>query len=318
MFPFELQQQIEKLLERFKLSDLPYHELSKKYRGDRKGVRSLLQSKQEAMAYAAVRMPATFGAVSAALKNIIRLFDFKPTTMIDIGAGTGACGWAAQELLELKSLVCLEREVIMRDLGKILMSGSDNPLLSQAQWVDFDVLNDDVSCEADLVTAAYIINELPNFQKEKALLKLWQATKKVLLIVEPGTPSAFSDLLKLRDFLVSYGAHIIAPCPHQQKCSLEAGDWCHFSARIARSRLHRQLKSAQMGYEDEKYCYMAFTKVPLTLKYQRVLKEPQITKAEVVCHVCQSGGHCEFVHFSVKNKENYKKAKKMCWGDILT
>ena len=316
MFPSVLQQQIEKLLEGVKLSDVSYQALSQKYRGERKVSESLLQSTSEAMAYAAVRMPATFGAVSEALQKIIEVCDFVPETMLDVGAGTGACGWAAQEIFDLKNLICLERESVMRDLGKTLMSNNEYPVLSQAQWYDFDLLRGDIAYKADLVTASYIINELPDVEKEKAILKLWQATEQVLLIVEPGTPQAFSGLLKLRDFLISQKAHIIAPCPHQKKCSLASGDWCHFSARIARSRLHRQLKSAEMGYEDEKYCFMAFSRQPLALSYNRVLKEPKVSKAEVVCELCADNGECLINKISIKDKADYKKAKKMSWGDI--
>ena len=316
MFPSVLQQQIEKLLEGVKLSDVPYQALSQKYRGERQVSARLLQSAPEAMAYAAVRMPATFGAVSEALQKIIEVFDFSPQTMLDVGAGTGACGWAAQGLFDLKNLICLERESVMRDLGKTLMSNNEYPVLSQAQWYDFDLLRDDIAYKADLVTASYIINELPDVEKEKAILKLWQATEQVLLIVEPGTSQAFAGLLKLRDFLVSQGAHIIAPCPHQKECPLNGGDWCHFSARIARSRLHRQLKSAEMGYEDEKYCFMAFSRQPLALSYNRVLKEPKVSKAEVVCELCTDNGECLIKKISIKDKADYKKAKKMSWGDI--
>lgn len=87
----------------------------------------LLTEEREALAYAAVRMPATFGAVVKALDYALDAVDFVPKTVLDIGAGTGAAGWAAESLINLDSLVCLEREAVMLRLGQKLMRNSGIP-----------------------------------------------------------------------------------------------------------------------------------------------------------------------------------------------
>jgi len=318
-FPILLKNQINALCDGVSLSELSQNSshLSETYRGSRIGKERLLQTSKQALVYAVTRMPATFGAIAETLEKISAIYDFNPQTMLDVGAGTGACGWAAESFFDLQKLVCLEREDVMRSLGQSLMKESDIPLLQQSQWQTFDLIKDELPSKADLVTASYILNELHDAYQEKAILKLWQATEQVLLIVEPGTPKVFANLLKLRDILLQAGAYVIAPCPHQQKCPLKNDDWCHFSARIARSRLHRQAKSAEMGYEDEKYCYMAFSHQPLSFSYQRILKKPMITKAEVAFDICSFDGKNNVEKISVKNKSMYKKAKKLAWGDIL-
>ena len=319
-FPILLRKQIEDLYDGVKQTELAQNsrQLSQNYRENKgDGVR-LLQTQREALAYAAVRMPATFGAVSAAFEKVLEVYPFSPLTMLDVGAGTGACGWVAESFFELENLVCLEREKVMFSLGKQFMENSDRTVLRQAQWQNFDLLQSEALPHADLVTASYMLNELPVQDREKAILKLWQSAKQVLLIVEPGTPKAFASLRELRDILLRAGANVVAPCPHHDKCPLERENWCHFSTRIARSRLHKQLKSAEMGYEDEKFCYMAFSRQPIALSYERILRDPKVTKAEIACEVCRANAQKETIKISVRDKNMYKKAKKLGWGDILT
>jgi ribosomal protein RSM22 (predicted rRNA methylase) len=55
----------------------------------------------------------------------------------------------------------------------------------------------------------------------------------------------------VRRQLIEAGAHVLAPCPHDAPCPLAAPDWCHFSRRVARSRLHRLAKDADVPWEDE-------------------------------------------------------------------
>ena len=318
MFPITLKQEIEKLLQGQKVSSLAgdYARLSLRYRGEKGGSSSLLKNEKEALSYAAVRMPATYGAVWAALEKVLEVTDLAPKTMLDVGAGTGACGWAANELIALEKLTCLEREKVMRSLGQQLMQTAEENVLRQAQWVDFDLLKDDKLPSAELVTASYVLNEMGAASVAVAE-KLWQATEQILVIIEPGTPRDFSALLAIRDHLIKQGAYVLAPCPHQQKCPLSENDWCHFSARIERSRLHKQLKGADMGYEDEKYCFMAFSRFEPKINYQRILNIPKVQKTEISAQVCTIQGQCEDFTVSIKDKYAYKKAKKWRWGDIL-
>ena len=114
----------------------------------------------------------------------------------------------------------------------------------------------------DLVTASYLLNELPEAARPRLIERLWQATAGVLVIVEPGTPAGYSRILAARDALIRHGANVIAPCPHAQACPLVAPDWCHFAARVARSRRHRLAKAATVPWEDEKFSYVALAREP--------------------------------------------------------
>lgn len=102
--------------------------LSVRYRANSGDGKSLLKSDQEAIAYSVVRMPATFGSILTALKYALELSGCRPTSLMDVGAGTGSAVWAANTLLDLQDIVCLEREDAMIGIGKELMNEANHLL----------------------------------------------------------------------------------------------------------------------------------------------------------------------------------------------
>ena len=110
---------------------------------------------------------------------------------------------------------------------------------------------------ADLVTLAYVLDELPPATIGTVTEKLWTLTKGMLVVIEPGTPAGWQRIVAVRDKLRSLGAHLVAPCMHAENCPIVAPDWCHFSRRVARSRVHRLAKGAEVPWEDEKYIFIA-------------------------------------------------------------
>jgi ribosomal protein RSM22 (predicted rRNA methylase) len=303
--------------------------VSLRYRsGDARSGR-LLTRPGEAVAYAMARMPATFAAVSAALKQSLAGYPLPVKSLLDIGAGTGAATWAARELINLESICCMEREEAMRQVGQSLMAQTGS-LLARASWLaaDLTAAGSDSWLEAmggawpfgsdraDLVIASYVLNELPAASLNLVLHKLWQATGGMLLLVEPGTPDGYARMMQARMWLLDWGARIIAPCPHQLACPLQAGDWCHFSCRVARSRLHRQLKGGDAPFEDEKFAYLAVTRSVGQPAAARILRHPRVDKGRLSLRVCQADG----IHERVLHKRDgdaYRQARQAKWGDAL-
>ena len=287
--------------------------VSDRYRFQQRTGDSLLSRPDEAVAYALVRMPATFGAVFDALEQTLARTD--PTafrTLLDVGAGTGAATCAAVQLLSFQRIVCLERADAMRRIGQNLLSKSEiRPLPT---WKNGDLTRGLHTEKADLVIASYMLNELAEQNRITALLSLWQATQKMLLIVEPGTPEGFRQIMRYRSVLLENGAFLIAPCPHHEPCPLSDEDWCHFSSRIARTKNHRRLKNAVLGYEDEKFCYLAASKTPASSPVARILRPVRIYPGHVHLTLCKPDGHAACVPVSKKDKDLYKKAKKAKWG----
>ena len=97
---------------------------------------------------------------------------------------------------------------------------------------------------------------------------------------------------------------------------MQGADWCHFAVRLARSGLHRELKGARLGYEDEKYSYLAVSASPPALPGARLVRSPRAHKGHVRLCVCEAGGLEERI-VSRRDGEAYKRARAARWGDHL-
>lgn len=315
--PQTLREALEHYLHRIKQPELmrDAQAISLRYRTKSRNGERLLTTESEAAAYAAARMPATFGAVYAALEQALASSGCCPETMLDAGAGTGAAAWAADALLDLKSVVCVERENAMRSVGKALMKNGSQAL-QNAKWIPCDINSDEFSGGAELVIASYVLNEMPDTEKIRALEKLWKATGMLLLIVEPGTPEGFSQLIKIRQIMLQWGAYLAAPCPHGNDCPKTGNDWCHFCCRVERSRMHRQLKSGEAPFEDEKYGYMAFSRGECRFRGKRITRHPRINKGFIEIEACTPDG-ITIQKLSKRDGEIYKLARKVKTGESL-
>lgn len=311
--PQELKNQIDKISINQHLKIIEESKsISNRYReNDSRGTK-LVKKHTEALAYAISRMPATYCAVYKALSFTLKNYNYTIKSFLDIGAGTGAATWAVANLLDLEKILCLEREQEMRKIGNKLMQQH----IPIAEWINFDLTQNEIQENADLVIASYIINELNEQDRKNSILKMWNATNGILLILEPGTPKGFSHILEVRKLLLEQGANIIGPCTHTQECHISKDDWCSFYARVPRSKLHKQAKNGELGYEDEKFSYIAFSKFPIKQNEAVILRHPQINSGYIKVKLCTKNGITEKV-FSKKDKDIYKKVKKLNAGDII-
>jgi ribosomal protein RSM22 (predicted rRNA methylase) len=274
-----------------------------------------ISSGADALAYALARMPATYAAVSASLNALREIRpDFAPISLLDVGAGPGTATWAAAEAFSsLKTFTLLDTNSALRALALDLGSARSGDMTykhgeARAALADSEA--------AELVVASYMIGEI-SAAKRRALTDLmWAKTRDTLLIVEPGTPAGYARIIALRAQLIAAGAHVAAPCPHDGKCPLAAPDWCHFTQRLPRLRAHKQLKSAELPYEDEKFSYVALTRAPVATHPARVLAQPDITKVAVTARLCTDQGILNAVA-ARRQKAAYQRFKKIDWGDAI-
>jgi ribosomal protein RSM22 (predicted rRNA methylase) len=287
--------------------------ISRTYRDG--GNSGAIRNEIDALAYALARMPATYAADIASLNALIDIRpEFSPKSLLDIGAGPGTATWAAAEAFpSLQSFALLDANDALRALALDLAResgrqvayerGEARALLAKAE-------------AADLVVASYLIGEISEAERTSLAALMWQKTRDTLLVVEPGTPAGYARIIALRGQLIAAGAHVAAPCPHSGPCPLAAPDWCHFTQRLQRSRAHKQVKGAEVPFEDEKFAYVALTRAPLTAQFSRVLAQPSLNKVEVTAKLCTPNG-LEIARVPRRDKAAYAGARRWRWGDAV-
>lgn len=290
---------------------------SEAYRAGR-GSAGVIQGREDALAYALARLPATYAACAAVLGEAQALApDFAPRRLLDAGAGPGAASWAAAGAYDLAEVAWLDASPPFLALAARL--ASEGPAsLAAARAVRTDLTAAaDWPC-ADLVMANYALAEIPSASQAAVVARLWAACEGMLALVEPGTPAGYQRLLAARQTLIGEGAEILAPCPHARACPLTAPDWCHFSVRLPRSRDHRLAKGAEVPFEDEKFAYLLAIRPGLAAapRQGRILAPPRAGKPGVVFKVCGPDG-LETRNVPRRDKAAHAAARRLGWGDRM-
>ena len=276
--------------------------LSGSYRAGRP---TAIANEDDAAAYVIYRMPATYAAATAALRATkAALLNSQPRSLLDVGAGMGAAAWAATRIFpSIDQVVLVESDPRMRQVGQFL--AESDPTLQRAAW------KTDICDQADIVVVSYALGEMP----AAVIERLWDATRQVLLVVEPGTPAGYATVIDARRYALAQGAYVAAPCPHGDECPLEPPAWCHFSQRLPRTHLHRSVKDASLSWEDEKFSYVALSRKTPTPVRTRLIGRPRYGKRVVRLPLCTVDGIQQ--RTVAKSDRAYKQARHAAWGDAF-
>ncbi|MFI5767421.1 small ribosomal subunit Rsm22 family protein [Streptomyces sp. NPDC051658] len=286
------------------------------YRGTTPTDAPVLRDRSDVAAYAAYRMPATFEAVRFALAALQEAApDWTPATHTDIGGGTGAASWAVAGAWEGPRTTVLDWAEPALALGRELAGLSGIPALRAAEWRRARIGAGLELAPTDLITVSYVLKEL-TADVRAALVDTAAAAAQAVVVVEPGTPDGYARIIEARDRLIAAGLSVAAPCPHSEACPIEPGtDWCHFSARVSRSSLHRQVKGGSLPYEDEKFSYVVATRFGTEPVRARVTRKPQIRKGQVLLDLCTRDEALRRATVTKRHGELYRAARDVAWGD---
>lgn len=317
--PGLLRRAIDRALSQTKLADLAAAAaaLSRRYREERSDGKAYVASNRDALAYLAVRLPATYAAVRASFAAVAEARPhFAPKTALDIGAGPGTAVWAATECWPaLTDALLVEASPVFRTLAEQLAAEVQRPHVT---WRISDIAVDEIGGKPrDLVTLTYVLNELAPEDRHRLVERFWQHTADVLVIVEPGTPAGWQRILAARRQLIDAGGHVAAPCPHAYDCPLQPPDWCHFARRVARSRIHRLTKGADVPWEDEKFSYVAVSRKTATATGARVIARPRKASGRVTLKLCRPDGSAGEQLYSRRDGALFKQASRSDWGSLL-
>jgi ribosomal protein RSM22 (predicted rRNA methylase) len=292
--------------------------LSQRYRAEIRDGTSHLADGPAALAYIGARMPATYAAVRRCFAAVAEACPgFAPSTALDAGAGPGTALWAAADCWPaLADAVLIESSTAIRNLGEKLFAGGE-PTRMSWHTADLTAGLPDLT-PRDLVTLAYVLNELSSGARDKLIDRLWQLTAGVLVIVEPGTPAGWRRILSARARLLAAGAFMVAPCPHAHACPLAEPDWCHFAERVERTRLHRTLKQADVPWEDEKFTYVAAARQAAPLSGSRVIAPPRTATGRVMLKLCQPDGVANERLVTRREGAAFEAARRCNWGDVFS
>ncbi len=324
-FPPQLWRQLEDLRKEVPTALLSklYERLSSHYR-DREGFSNF--TREQALAYALARMPATFQV----LCKVLSIFKDSlqeggaPVSWLDMGSGPGTTYWAYQSVFPQERGVpsiftCIEQSPEMGRLLLLLTQERPPQLLNQS----FALALGNVAPHA-VVSCSYVLGEMGVPQALGAVEKMWGLARQSLILVEPGTPSGFSLMMQARETLIAQGAFIWAPCGHNATCPLksEQGDWCHFPARLGRTEVHQAIKKGTKPYEDEKFCYLIALKPSALTNCEpprgaRILKKPRRGSHHIELDLCRPGG-VERRTFTKSKSPNWSQIRKKQWGDVVS
>ena len=313
-----LRQAIDRLLDGVSFADLrrASDRLSAAYRDGAPRTMPPVATAHNRLAYVAARLPSTFEATSAALAELRqRAPGLRAESLLELGAGPAPGLWAAgQHFPELSRATHVEMDAGMAEMGRRLLEAGRFDARVESTWLLNDLGRSRELGKHHLVLVGYVLGELSESARDELVAAAWNVTLGALVIVEPGTPAGAARVIRARARLIGEGANVAAPCPHADACPLAPEDWCHFGVRVNRSSVQRRLKGGSLGYEDEKYSYIAVTRGDVGPCAARVLRRPLAEPRRVSLRLCATDGlRRELV--TRREGQRYRTARKTRWGD---
>lgn len=289
--------------------------LSARYRAGTPMAPSAL-GRTERLAYCLARLPATLEVQIQTLGELAaRCPALTVRRVLDLGAGPGTVVWAAAACFpSVSEATLVERDPGFVELGRELLEAAGPARGITVDWRIGDAGSLEIDPH-DLVVLSYVLGETTADEASRLLERAWSLAGSALVAIEPGTPRGFGAILEAREQLLARGGRMVAPCPHEGRCPMTPPDWCHFAARVVRSRLHRRLKGGELAWEDEKFSYVAVARTAPERLAARILDRPDRHKGHAHLRLCTPEGLVRET-VSRRDRQRWHAARRARWGDV--
>ncbi|XP_078725072.1 ribosome assembly protein METTL17, mitochondrial [Lampetra fluviatilis] len=282
------------------------------------------------LTFMAARMGGCHAATVRALIEIKkRVPDFRPTSLLDFGSGTGSSVWAAHETWSgsIGDHYCVDVSPAMNKLADVLLRGGQENATSVIERVYFRQFLPPSKVRYDVVVAAFSLSELGSAtDRLSTVLSLWQRTNSFLVLIENGTLSGYTILMQARDALLQETdeqnkenqGHVFAPCPHGLQCPRTLARKlipCNFTQNYQPFDFESKLHPSR----TEKFSYLIFRRGEENAEqvWPRILQPVQCRTRHAHCLMCCSNGAIEHVVFTRQRhgRDLYRSIRHCKVGD---
>ncbi|KAJ7374597.1 Methyltransferase-like protein 17, mitochondrial [Desmophyllum pertusum] len=306
--------------------------------------------KRESAAYAASRIPASYGATLRVFHEISRREpDFQPETLLDFGSGSGSATWAAHEKWgdSIREYQCVDVSQDMNDLAEYLLRGGEglkNSLyIPKVYFKRFLPVSNLISY--NVVVASYALSEIPKASlRQMAVRSLWGKTSDFLVIIEHGNSEGFEITAEARNLVLKNGdgesveteasagnefqyldpaaeemddGFVFSPCPHDVKCARSDAKTrdhpCNFEQRVQLAFSQKNTRLKKRGFHTARFSYIVLRKGARDSEekpWPRVLEPLRLRRRHVICKLCCSSGDLKHKIFTKKKDGDIYKCAR--------
>lgn len=285
--------------------------------------RIVLKTHEDALAYIAMRSPATYAQifhVLSAAKEILPTWN--PISLLDLGSAQGAGIWAAKEVWPtIKEVTAVDQQEDFLLLGKKIEKESN--LETDIRWQHRDLREGVNNTKTyDVVLIANVLNELSPKAADKLIGNAIDACNGILVIIEPGTPFG-SSIVENASRKLSNAGRLLAPYINNTFVSTEKY-YLHFPQRFIRPDFQRRIRQVMRNsnlmasdWEEAKFSYTVISKLPVEKKiWGRVVGPTKQQKGFIEVPILTEKA-IETVKVLKRHAKQYNTAKDVSWGQAI-
>lgn len=250
--------------------------ISSTFTVEREKIQKLYENAQMVASYACFYLPTNAWKLKFLLERLSKdqVDEIKQSIVIEIGTGPGTYLLAFMDILgpELTSFIGIDHNPLMLEQAVKITQN-----LFPTADVEWRSAIPDLSRFGSDKKITLIFGNSLNEMGSLMAFKIIQKVKPHnIILIEPGTMTSFSEVLKLRTNLLTQNYHVQYPCGSDGACpisELSKEDWCHQVVRTSLDESTQRL--SQMISLDR-------TIMPAVIHFYSASQKVQVVQAHIV------------------------------------